>query len=176
MVIIVPGKLIWSAIIIDPCCLPVHTVHPDMVFIRIPDIAQKVVISIMYMTDHKIYFFLWHVLVTVGLPLCDKNKFQSHKWLNIWMSSSFQVPSCFFWGLQDFVKYFTHVFVMSGSLLPLNMCLCCFKIYAVCFSFALSQSALCARLFIKILSDITTWLPFHTFLSSLPVSTLVFNH
>ena len=60
MVIVVPGKFVWSATIIELCCLPVYTVRPDMVglFLRIPDTAQKVFISVMFVTDNQTYFFI----------------------------------------------------------------------------------------------------------------------
>jgi len=60
MVTVVSGKFVWSATIIELCCLPVYTVCPDIVghFLRIPDIAQKVLILVMFVTDHKTYFFI----------------------------------------------------------------------------------------------------------------------
>jgi hypothetical protein len=60
MVIVVLGKFVWSATIIELCYLPVHTVCPDKVglFLRISDTAQKVFTSVMFVTDHKTYFFI----------------------------------------------------------------------------------------------------------------------
>jgi hypothetical protein len=58
MVTVVPGIIVWSAEVVELCCLLVYVVHPDMVFLRIPDTAQNMLISVKIVTVYKTLLYM----------------------------------------------------------------------------------------------------------------------